>query len=105
MTCGLWRDHGATQRQQRLMLNSGKKHGRRPTQADLLIAMLRQSRAQRRPLELPEIMQAGIAQHGARFNEIRRHGFTVENVTERTADGRVLSHYHLRHDPERDGSL
>jgi hypothetical protein len=36
-------------------------------------------------------------------NQIRRHGFTVENVTERTADGRVLSHYYLRHDPERDG--
>ncbi len=102
MTGGLWRHHEATPRQQRLMLNSGKKHGR-PTQADVLIAMLRQSRVQGRPLELPEIMQAGIAQHGARFNEIRRHGFTVENVTERTADGRVLSHYYLRHDPERDG--
>jgi hypothetical protein len=80
--------------------SSGKRA--RPTQADLLIAMLRQARAQGRPLELPEIMNAGIAQHGARFNEIRSRGFTVENVVSRATDARVLSHYYLRYDPDQD---
>ena len=45
----------------------------------------------------------GIAQHSARLFEIRKRGFVVENQTERAADGRVLSRYWLRYDPERDG--
>jgi hypothetical protein len=64
--------------------------------------MLRTARAQGRALELPEIMAAGIAQHGARFNEIRARGFVVENETRRAEDGRTLSRYFLRHDPDND---
>jgi hypothetical protein len=75
----------------------------RPTQTDLLIDKLREARDAGRALELPEIMRLGIAQHGARFNEIRSQGFVITNETERAADGRVLSRYWLRHDPERDG--
>jgi hypothetical protein len=48
-------------------------------------------------------MQAGIAQHGARFKELRDQGFEIENEMERTRDGVVLSRYWLRFDPERDG--
>jgi hypothetical protein len=81
--------------------NGGLWH--RPTQTELLIAKLRESRATGRPLELPEIMQAGIAQHGARLFEIRQQGFVVENVIERAADGRIRSRYYLVFDPGRDG--
>ncbi len=98
----LWRQHEATPRQQRLRLGSRERRSR-PTQADLLIAMLREARAHARPLELPEIMDAGIAQHGARFNELRARGFVNENDTRREA-GAVRSQYWLRHDPGQDGS-
>jgi hypothetical protein len=47
-------------------------------------------------------MAVGIAQHGARFKEIRERGFVVVNQLERAEDGRILSRYFLRHDPERD---
>ncbi len=83
------------------MFGARERRGR-PTQADLLIAMLREARAHARPLELPEIMRAGIAQHGARFNELRARGFVIENDTTREA-GAVRSQYWLRHDPEQDG--
>jgi hypothetical protein len=49
-------------------------------------------------------MQAGIAQHGARFKELRDQGFEITNEMERSADGVVLSRYWLRFDPERDGA-
>lgn len=65
--------------------------------------MLRDARAQGKALELPEIMAAGIAQHSARFNEIRSRGFAVENELDRDSAGVVRSRYWLRHDPERDG--
>lgn len=96
----LWRGHLATPAQASVDVSSGK--GRR-SQADVLIGMLRHARARCRPLELPEIMAAGIAQYGARFNEIRARGFVVENTIRRTEDGRTLSRYLLTHDPERDG--
>jgi hypothetical protein len=64
--------------------------------------MLRQARANGRAVQLPEIMVAGIAQHGARFNELRSRGFVIENETERDSGG-VRSRYYLRHDPELDG--
>lgn len=64
--------------------------------------MLRKAREAGKAVELPEIMRAGIAQHGARFNEIRSRGFIVENKTSR--DGYVArSRYWLRFDPEQDG--
>jgi hypothetical protein len=44
-------------------------------------------------------MQAGIAQHGARFNEIRARGFVVVNETDRH-NGVVRSRYRLTFDPE-----
>lgn len=90
MTGGLWRSHR----------NRGGD-----TQAGILLSMWRQARASGVSVKLPQIMAEGIAQHGARLLEIRRRGFVVENQTERAADGRVLSRYRLRHDPERDGSL
>ena len=97
---GLWRDHPATPHQHQLPFTPKRKRGSRPTQADVLIGLLRSARAQRKPLELPEIMRAGIAQHGARFKEIRDQGFEIENEMERTADGAILSRYWLRFDPE-----
>ncbi len=90
MTGGLWRNH--------------RSHGGY-TQAGVLLSMLRQARASGVPVELPQIMLAGIAQHGARFNELRRRGFEIVNETKRGSDGRVLSRYWLRFDPERDASL
>jgi len=102
---GLWRDHSATPHQRQLQFTPKRKRRSQPTQADLLIEMLRTARANQTPLSLPEIMGLGIAQHGARFKEIRDRGFRVENVMERKADGAVHSWYWLRFDPERDGAL
>jgi hypothetical protein len=96
----LWRGHPATPHQQSLPFGGSAKPRKFPTQADVLIGMLRAARANREPLQLPEIMKAGIAQHGARFKEIRDRGFQVENEMERTADGLVLSRYWLTFDPE-----
>jgi hypothetical protein len=76
----------------------------RPTQTELLISKLRESRAIGKALELPDIMRLGIAQHGARFNELRRRGFVVENEVDHDPTGIVRSRYWLRHDPERDGA-
>jgi hypothetical protein len=81
-----------------------RKRRLQPTQADVLIGLMREARANRKPLELPTIMRAGIAQHGARFKEIRDQGFQVENEMERTGDGAIISRYWLRHDPELDGA-
>ena len=99
---GLWHNHASTPRQQEIVFSKTKRRGR-PTQADVLLAMLREARRNGRPLELPQIMQAGIAQHSARFNELRRLGFDIQNEMERDARGRVISRYWLRHDPEQDG--
>jgi hypothetical protein len=96
---GLWRNHAATLRQQ--ALSSGTARKKRPTQADVLIAMLRECRSQGTALELPAIMSAGIAQHGARFNEIRAQGFEIENEIDRF-HGVVRSRYRLVFDPQRD---
>jgi hypothetical protein len=98
----LWPDHPATPHQQTLPFTANRKRRQVPTQADVLIGMLRAARAKREPLQLPEIMKAGIAQHGARLKEIRDRGFRVENEMERTADGVVLSRYWLTFDPEVD---
>ena len=98
----LWRDHPATPHQQTLPFRTKSNQRSQPTQADVLIGMLRIARANREPLELPTIMKAGIAQHGARLKEIRDRGFRVQNEMERTADGVVLSRYWLTFDPEVD---
>lgn len=101
---GLWRNHEATARQREIAFPKHRRRLRsRLTQADVVLAMLREARHNRRPLELPKIMQAGIAQHGARLAELRERGFVIENEMERVG-GRVLSRYWLRHDPERDGA-
>jgi hypothetical protein len=95
---GLWRDHPAEQ----LAFKSSSRRTRH-TQAEVIIGLLREKRSLGKPLELPEIMAAGIAQHGARLHEIRSRGFVVVNETER--DGEVVrSRYFLTFDPERDGS-
>jgi Helix-turn-helix domain len=96
---GLWQDHPTTPLQQSLFSKTTRKRRSQPTQADLLIAMLRDARSQNRALELPAIMQAGIAQHGARFNEIRSRGFEVENELDRD-NGAIRSRYVLKFDPE-----
>jgi hypothetical protein len=95
-----WRDHPATPHQQELPF--GRKRRKQVTQADVLIGMLRDSRSRRIPLEFPEIMKAGIAQHGARFKEIRDQGFEIRNEIERTPKGVVRSRYWLTFDPEVD---
>jgi hypothetical protein len=97
----LWRNHEATPSQQYLIF-ARRKQPERLTQADLLLGMLCKAREFGRAVELPEIMQAGIAQHGARISELRERGFLIENDLERLPDGRVLSRYWLRHDPEQD---
>jgi hypothetical protein len=99
---GFWRGHLATPHQQELPFHRKGKRRKQVTQADVLIGMLRCARTKRIPLELPEIMRAGIAQHGARFKEIREQGFEIRNEMERTAEGVVLSRYWLTFDPERD---
>lgn len=98
---GLWRDHPATPQQSQLVFKSRRKHTR-PTQDDVIVELLREKRELGKPLQLPEIMAAGIAQHGARFNEIRSRGFVVENELHRDSRGVVHSCYWLRYDPERD---
>lgn len=103
MTSCLWHDHTATPKQARLAFRSSFGKRARPTQADVIVKLLRDKCAQEKPLELPEIMAAGIAQFGARILELRHRGFLIENELERAADGRFLSRYWLRHDPERDG--
>jgi hypothetical protein len=96
---GLWPKHLITPRQEQLFRPHKKRAGL--TQADLLIEMLRIKRAAGRALELPEIMAAGIAQHGARFHEIRKLGFIVLN--ESCRDGQVVrSRYRLTFDPACD---
>ena len=100
---GLWRNHPATSRQEHFAFaNRLRQCGRRtrPTQADVLLIMLRNARESGRALSLPEIMAAGIAQHGARFNELRARGFVIENRIDRV-DGAVHSRYWLQRDPER----
>jgi len=97
----LWPDHEATPQQRRLTFGKANRRGRL-TQTDFLLSMLRGARAAGRAVELPEIMQAGIAQHGARMKEIRQLGFVVRNELERSPDGRVLSRYWLECDPEQD---
>ena len=101
MTGGLWHNHEATPRQQQLVFRRYKPR-RRLAQSDTLLAMLREARANGRAVELPEIMRAGIAQHGARLTELRQRGFVIRNELERAADGRVLSRYWLRNDVEMD---
>lgn len=91
----LWDDHPATPAQQ-------KRHGKK-TQRDVLASMLREARSRGGALELPDILRAGVAQHGARITELRRRGFQIENELERRTDGRVWSRYRLRYDPETDG--
>ena len=102
----LWRDHpAATPLQESLCFEPESRRPRRKrkgrTQADVLLEMLRASRAANRPLELPEIMLAGIAQHGARFAELREQGFEIVNEMQRHYEG-VRSFYRLVFDPERE---
>jgi hypothetical protein len=90
---------GSTRRQFQRTVTGGRR--RKPTQAERLIDKLREARAEKRALELPEIMQLGIAQHGARIKEIRDRGFKVINELE-SVDGILHSRYWLIFDPERD---
>ena len=102
MNGGLWRDYPATPRQEQLAFKASRKRSR-PPQADVIVELLREKRVLAKPLELPEIMAAGIAQHGARMKEIRQRGFVIRNELERSPDGRVFSRYWLEFDPEQDG--
>ena len=95
----LWQEKPATPNQQRLAFGSRRC---KVTQADVLAQLLRERRSQRRALELPEILRAGIAQFTARIFELRRRGFVIENELEHVS-GQVRSRYWLRFDPERDG--
>jgi hypothetical protein len=97
----LWRDHPATPHQQELPFDGPRRRRKQLTQADVLIGLLRDRRAKWTALELPDIMRAGIAQHSARFKELRDQGFQIDNEMERR-DGVVLSRYWLVFDPEVD---
>jgi len=79
----------------------------RPSQTELLIAKLREARAEGKSFELPEIMHFGMAQHGARLSELRSRGFVIDNELQRDSTGRVRFRYRLRFDPEgrEDASL
>jgi hypothetical protein len=90
VTSGLWHDHPATPRQEQFAFKTSRKRAR-PTQADVIVELLREKRALGKPLELPEIMAVGIAQHGARLNELRSRRFCDPQPNG------------TRHDPERDG--
>ena len=100
---GLWRDNPATPAQQQLAFRPNRKCNRKPTQAEVLLSLLRNARAEGKALTLPEILQTGIAQFTARIFELREHGLIIENELQR-ADDRVLSRYWLRHDPEQDSA-
>jgi hypothetical protein len=74
----------------------------RPCQTERLLFALRDRRALGKALELPEIMHdLRIAQHGARFKELRDKGFKIVNELE-SLDGVLHSRYWLIFDPERD---
>jgi Helix-turn-helix domain len=103
MMSGLWKNHPATPRQRSLFSKATRKRRAQPTQADVMVAMLRKARASEAALELPDILQSGIAQFTARIFELRQRGFVIENEMERSPDGRMLSRYWLRHDPEQGG--
>ena len=82
-------------------MNDG--HWQRPSQTELLLAKLRETRAADKALELPVIMhELGIAQHGAGLKELRDRGFKIINELE-SIKGVLHSRYWLIHDPERDG--
>ena len=105
MSGGHWLNHRATFRQERLAFGKRQKRNR-PTQADVLVQLLREKRAEGKALELPEIMALGIAQHGARLKEIRARGFVIENELEHDPTTAVVrSRYWLRLDPEREGAI
>jgi hypothetical protein len=97
-----WKDHPATPRQAQLGFVKHARNGRL-SQADVLLRMLRDARIRGVSLELPAIMAVGIAQHGARFAELRGRGFVIENELQRSGDV-LFSRYWLRHDPERDAA-
>ncbi len=103
MRDGLWRSNPATPSQQKLALGTRRNRSGKVTQADVLTALLRKARSEERALDLPEILQSGIAQFTARIFELRERGFLIQNEMQRSPDGRVLSRYWLRFDPERDG--
>jgi hypothetical protein len=101
---GLWRENPATPAQQQFAFRPSRKRSPTPTQAAVLLSLLRKTREAGKALTLPEILQTGIAQFTARIFELRERGFVIDNEMQRAEDGRVLSRYWLRHDPERDGA-
>jgi hypothetical protein len=89
----LWNDHG---------VHDGQvEQPKRRSQADVRSEKLRYCRALGIALELPAIMrELGIAQHGARLNELRRRGHIITNQMTRAADGTIRSSYTLDFDAE-----
>jgi hypothetical protein len=76
---------------------------KRPTQRDVVLALLRTARTSGTPLDLPTILHTGIAQYCARIAELRAAGHVIENRLERI-DGVTHSWYELVHDVERDAA-
>ena len=90
----IWENHPTT--------NSQKKRYRKSTQRDLILGLLRESRAKGESLPLPKILETRVAQFTPRIYELRKRGFVIENEM-RHVEGVVHSSYRLTHDPERDG--
>jgi hypothetical protein len=65
----------------------------RETQRDRVFALLNANA--NKWVALPEILQLGIAQFGARILELRGQGFDIENKIERDDRGVVHSWYRL----------
>lgn len=101
----LWRGHPATPEQTSLVFEADgtERRSQRVTQADVMLEMLRQARAIGNRLGLPEIQELRIAQHSARFAELRERGHVITNTMRRNDDGRIISEYALEYDVEGDG--
>jgi hypothetical protein len=64
----------------------------RTTQRERILHLL--ASANGRWVQLPEILQLGCAQFGARLLELRRSGYDIRNKTERK-NGKLMSWYRL----------
>jgi hypothetical protein len=94
----LWHGHDATPAQVSLF-DQPDQSAKKPTQADLILNLLRLARARGTPLPFPEILKLHVGQYNARLKELRQQGYEIKNEMTRTADGTIHSTYRLVFDP------